>query len=72
MGLRGVPDALRATGRSSRDDVVLGHMCPDCGPHGQIFCPYCYGSGTVTDEALDRWQVAENAKMNQGLILNDR
>jgi len=37
-----------------------GHMCPRCGPVGEIICGYCNGSGLVDDEAFGRWQAHEN------------
>ena len=57
------PDKMPGKRRlaTRRDDVR--HMCPECGLPPQQFCGFCYGTGSVTDEQLDRWQTLQNLSL---------
>lgn len=49
--------------RTRRDDVR--HMCPEegCGLPANPHCPACHGTGTLTDDQLDRWQTIHNLSL---------
>lgn len=35
------------------------HMCPECGNPPNPFCPVCLGAGSITEDRLERWQLAQ-------------
>jgi len=59
------PDKMPGKRRVStrRDDVR--HMCPQegCGLPANPFCPVCFGTGTISDAQLDRWQSVQNRSL---------